>query len=125
LATVSLVYGYRSSGRKRLERTQWCPCIICGTNFSLRSLQPYSANGFCSEDCAAKARNNNSSNGESRQDVRSNINTSSETAPVITITCPKQHSFTVMASFAGCVRPCPKCGEKCQVPSTNFDNKQS
>jgi hypothetical protein len=56
---------------------------------------------------------------------------SSDTAHVasqgagISVNCSCGNTFSVATTFAGTVRPCPKCGFKCQVPSATAVGERS
>ena len=83
-------------------------CNCCKTLFVPSDRKVWNMNGYCSVDCSEKSGVSVSNEQIQRQLVEHKVSN-------IEITCPNGHKFSVMASFAGCMRPCPTCGEKCSV----------
>jgi len=83
-------------------------CITCGAKFVPNENKPWTQQGYCSKVCGlARAET------KSIELLKRTLKT--DHRPTITVTCPSDHKFDVMATFAGCIRLCPDCGAKCKV----------
>ena len=84
-------------------------CRICNGVCVPAEDKPWTQEGYCSRSCAARDGFEESPLFEPSTDNR-------HAAPTITVVCPNGHAFEVLASFSGCMRPCPDCGAKTPVP---------
>ena len=85
-------------------------CTTCGGLFVPRPNKPWTIQGYCSKQCQREAGD------ETTPEVEPEDSHAAKGRSNIAVKCPNGHRFEVMGNFSGCVRRCPKCGEKCQVP---------
>lgn len=81
-------------------------CKQCSATF-MAAEKSWHEKGFCSRLCAAQA-------GAEGLDAPKAVK--ERPKDTVEITCGQGHSFNVLSTFSGCLRPCPECGEKTPVP---------
>lgn len=94
--------------QERLRERGAIVCKACGALFVPAESKTWNEHGYCSKACAA-------------EDDLVAFQPAGETKVVqqrvtVRVTCPAGHEFEQLASFSGCLRPCPECGAKCHVP---------
>lgn len=98
--------------RERLLERGAITCKACDALFVPAAGKPWNEQGYCSKACAAEEGlvvfDQRISTAENESVDRGRL--------TLHIVCPTGHDFDVLASFSGCVRSCPICGAKCQVP---------
>lgn len=87
-------------------------CPQCDAVFMPGWDKPWTLQGYCSKSCAAQggASSPTSASPLARDAGRS------KSGRILRVICPRGHEFDVPATFSGCQRPCPGCGEKTTVP---------
>jgi len=102
----TMVLEYIRLRQKQDMRSQGGDCLACGALYVSAAAKPWTSAGFCSKSCAA------TKNWKPPEEVAF----TAATASMIAVECSQGHTFEVLPSFAGCVRPCPECGQKSRVP---------
>jgi len=100
----------RIRDRQKLEERGAVVCPACQVLFVPAVNKPWNQQGYCSKACAAgdavvcfnPTTDEKQSVGQGRLTVQ--------------VTCACGHESEHLASFSGCLRPCPSCGAKCKVP---------
>ena len=99
----------REIDREQRKSSGAVTCSECDALFVPSADKSWTERGFCSASCAKQQ-------GEAVSSEELFVQRGKSKVSNIEVTCPGNHTFEVMASFAGCIRPCPTCGEKCEVP---------
>ena len=96
-----------------IKNVNWCK--TCGKDFSKTTEKQYSLIGYCSTECFEKEESTPPKIGSSEYSF--DYETIEETKlSTVEITCSNNHRFPVPATYSGCIRRCPVCDEKCEVP---------
>lgn len=82
-------------------------CKHCDALFVPVADKPWTLAGYCSRPCGLEQ-------GEASIVFRSDEAPNARPTNIAT-RCSRGHVFEVLPSFAGCVRPCPTCGEKVRI----------
>ena len=99
----------RSSNEKEMQRKGAIQCKTCHFAFVASESKTWTLAGYCSVSCSEEG-------GELVEDHQFVQQQSETKSPTIPVCCPNGHNFSCLASFAGCLRPCPHCSSKCRVP---------
>lgn len=84
-------------------------CKSCNALFLPSDRKSWHGKGFCSVSCSEDL-------GEAVSDVELKQPLAQTKPGKVEVSCPCGRSFFVLATFSGCLRPCPRCGQKIEVP---------
>jgi hypothetical protein len=84
-------------------------CRACDGLFVPSEDKPWTTLGYCSKACCVEA-------GATIESMFEETPAEPRGGRTIRITCPCGRAFDVHATYSGCTRRCPECGEKCAVP---------
>ncbi len=87
-------------------------CQVCNSLFVPVAEKSWTAQGFCSNACAAQDGFEVVAADSSEETPE----TENQPSFTTTVECPNGHKFEVMVSFSGMLRPCAECGAKTRVP---------
>jgi hypothetical protein len=102
--------------REYLKQHGGRECLSCAALFVPTPGKPWSEQGYCSKMCHVDAVGADAAGPAA--DVAFSGKPQPALARIIKVQCVKGHPFEVQTSFAGTIRPCPVCGTKTQVQTS-------
>ncbi|MBN4074186.1 hypothetical protein JYT61_01345, partial [bacterium AH-315-E10] len=98
--------------RNDIESAGGQDCRVCEIQFMPVNEKAWTLKGYCSKLCFIKM-NPTTSVEVINEPVSNSIKIEEH---VIEVTCVEGHLFTVAPMYSGCLRPCPHCQVKTQIP---------
>ena len=128
--TPKLVTEYVRLRKRELERQQGAnSCRACHAIYIPVESNEWNAAGFCSKVCwvqgethAETVHQERFAHLERRDNFQPSANPPTMAAQqkyqqrLMKVKCPAGHEFEVSSIYSGCVRACPHCQQKCEIP---------